>query len=314
MALKALYLCQNEDQFGKCGSLAGYLAGRPLSEAAQKEAQDLIRQAADKTLSSPQSNSFSVLNAMVNNQFEADVEDYFPIKFPTPTTFAFAGLRLAAVKSGVWHYPPCLGKGEEHINAEPTKACKASPLTINDNTYKFLNASPETHFKGLTDEEVCDHYKQRYEHLLRRTVFVEFTCGNGELTSIARTSGHNLERKVRFDSTGRLTGVEFRQGQDGGGHSAMEFQDEKPSFFNNFISSDVGTRGRRTARWEASRLSSGHPYYSELARLKLEVRELISCCQTQDATLKVRCQNALGNPMAPRGGPRAAPESTPAAR
>lgn len=311
MALKALYLCQNEEQFGRCGSLAGYLAGRPISETAQKEAKELIRQAADKTLTPPQSNSFSVLNAMVNNQFEADVEDYFPIKLPTPTVLAYAGLRLAAVKSGVWRYPPCLGKGQQYINSEPTKSCNANPLAINDNTYKFLNGTPETHFKGLTDEEVCEHYKQRYEHLVRRTVFVDLSCGNGELTSVARTSGHNLERKIRFDAEGRVTAIEFRQGQDGG-RSAMEFQDGKPSYFNNYILSQADLRGRRTARWEAHRLSSGHPYYSELARLKLEVRELISCCREQDATLRVRCQNALGNPMNPRDA--SAPDSAPGAR
>ncbi len=296
MALKALYLCQNEAEFGRCGSLTGYLAGRPLSASAQAEAKALIAAAASKTVVPPSSSSFSTLNAMVNNQFQADVEDYFPIPLPTPTAFAYAGLRYAAVKSGVWRYEPCSKPGEGYINSEPTKYCRANPVAISDLTYKFLNANANEQSNGLKLENVCDHYRQRYEHQIRRSVFVDLKCADGAATSEVRGKQHNLERKIRFDADGRLTAIEFRSAAQPEATSIMEFKDGKPTLFSNYMYGNADRLGRRTARWDASKLNTEHPYYTELARLKLEVKEIISCCRETDETLKVRCKNALSTP------------------
>lgn len=297
MALKALYLCGNETEFGKCRSLAGYMAGRPLSEEAQKEAKALITEAASQNLASPHADSFSVIHAMANHQLEADIEDYFPVEVLSPAILANAGTRLAAVKGEVWRYQPCMGKGEQYMNAAPTKNCEANPLGFNEATYKFLNASSDTHFKGLTLENVCDHYKQRLEHLVRRTVFVDFKCEDQSLTSVVRGSGANLERKIHYDKDGFIKSAEFRL-SNGNSHSVMEFKKGVPHTFTNYMEGEGenNKRGQLTTRWEASRISTGHPYYGELARLKFVVSELISCCRENDSALKTRCQKAFSSP------------------
>lgn len=303
MALKALYLCGNEPEFGPCKSLAGYLAGRPLPDAEVKAAKALIQDAMEKKLASPHADSFSVIHAMVNHQLEADVEDYFPVEVLTGPTLAHAGSRLAAVKGGVWRYPPCMGKGEQYVNAAPAKNCEANPLGFNEATYKFLNASSEVHFKGLTNENVCDHYKQRMEHLVRRTVFVDLRCEEDSLTSVVRGSGANLERRIFFDKAGLIESVEFRL-SNSGGHSVMDFKKGVPHIFTNFMEGEGedAKRGKLTTRWEASQLSTGHPFYGELARLKFVVHELISCCREEDPALKIRCQKALSSPTPSKNG------------
>lgn len=245
----------------------------------QKEAKLRIAEAKDKKLEPPSPQLLSALNAMANNQMVADVEDYFPAPIAAPVTSP-TGLRLAAVRSGVWKYQPCQGKGEQYINAEPTKNCTANPLGIAESTYKFLNGSEETHFKGLTNENVCDHYRQRFEHMIRRTIFIALQCKPGEVRSVVRGPSGSIERLIKFNSSQEVESVAV--GTPNGSSTLIEFKDNKPVRFTH-----------NSEKLEISRMSTGHPFYPELARLKLESAELISCCEETDSARKTRCQAAL---------------------
>jgi len=53
MALKALYLCQLDNKITACGSLSGFLAGRPVTRAQADQARQMLSGARGRTLIRP---------------------------------------------------------------------------------------------------------------------------------------------------------------------------------------------------------------------------------------------------------------------
>ncbi len=298
MALKALYICQANDKYGACGSLMGYLAGRSVTPKAATEAQNLIRQAATTTLVPPSPDSLSSLRAMADGQFAREVEDALPIPIPA------IGLVAKAVSMviGMNNRTACSEPGDLDMNTGNSSSCRADTTRINQSTYEFLNKSANEHLSGLKWDKVCRHYRARYEEQIRRSMYRGLTCpsssGAGELASVVGEGRDAVERKLKYNEQGVPESISLSFANAPGGINVVEMDNGAAVRIANYQTIDERL-GRRSLKMEISRLGSRHHSFGELAKLKMESAELISCCQQKQPALLKKCRDGFNGQSAP---------------
>lgn len=303
-ALKALYLCQSKPEFSGCGSLAGYVADRPLPAKAIEEAKALIKQSAGAKLEMPQeSGVISSVKAMDQGTFSLDAEDLLFMAIPAVGWGGMAAKTAAkgAQQLGIKmiHRTACSQRTEAFVNSDAAHKCAANPNSINKNTFEFLNSTEDNRKEGMSLPKVCEHYRKRLEALIRRSSYTDLKCGSGELTSVVGKGEKQITRRMVYNSSGALSSVEIRFAPKQSKYIKVFFREDRALGYKAGSDDFNEESGVRTLMAPIRALPINDPVYSELSRLKTEKNEFVSCCQQQDPKLRQQCSAQLGGAPAP---------------
>lgn len=296
-ALKALYLCQTDKKFGTCGSLAGYIANRPLTAKAIDEAKSLIAKARTQTIAMPKDHSISSLKAMEKGLFSLDAEDLLLMAVPAVGWGAAAvkTISMAAQQVGLKMVSPtaCQEVADQYINADSAHNCRVLVNEINANTFEFLNSSEERIKEGLKIPKVCSHYINRLEAQIRRSMYAGLHCDGHRLVSAVGRGEERIERSVEFDDSGAITKIELRFEKEKGMSSSFVFENGAPVRVVSSTDATAERSGRRRYSGPITRITPRDRAFSELARLKTETSEMIACCRMQSGADGSRCGAAF---------------------
>lgn len=237
---------------------------------------------------------------MASGQWWRVVWDNSPIPVPA------VGLAMRAITMmiGLGGRTACGEPGDADINTDHSSTCTAETSRISKLNYDFLNRPSRDQLQSLKIAKVCNHYRKRYEEQIRGGTYKGLSCPSsstgGELISTVGEGNAAVERRLKYNDQGVLHNIELRFAHTPGGVNLVELVNSAPTKVTNREPVEK-LRGRRTTTLPIELVGPSYPAFNELAALKLESAELISCCRIKDTSLLRQCRDGFNTPA--RGPP-----------
>ncbi len=283
-AVRALYRCQQSSKFANCDALSGYVAGRTLSPAQKRRAERMLNTKNRIQMGDlPTNSDFDIVMMMMDIGAIAT---------------GGIGLKVGRVVSN--HIPfvaygGCATPQDEFINSRPTMTtCKADIKSADSRVVNFVNGNPATWEKGLKLASVCRHYENRLKDLVKSS-YKNLSCTSS--SAVSETTDGKV-RTLYFDQEGSVSKVKILDRRTS--HDTEVVIDPMSSVMKT-VETYAG-KGNGRAKISAHDLKSGHPFYEQIARVRLEAGEISACCLSK----KPECQAELSGTAPSIGKPQVA--------
>lgn len=271
--LRALFHCQGSANFSSCEALGGLAAGRHLTAQQKRRAEALIQQA------EPVKSS--------ETEFPNDEDDSGSLMMDI-AALATGGVAVKSLRVANNHFPfirstACATPKDQYINSSSRKNCRADIRTFDKRTLDFLNGDESTWEAGLAIPEVCAHYQQRLNALIKKSDFESLTCSAGSAKSVLSDGS---ERTILFRNDGTFSKIQIMNNQI---ETVLEFgaNNELQTVKSGRrppAESMVPSERRQDLRpaIPVSKITPRHTHFGNIARLRLEASELAACCRSRN--------------------------------